>query len=121
MPGKAAKFVITERQHSGLQEIFMARASEVRMAQRARITLLAFEGRKNEQIGAEVEMNPDQVGVWRKRWKGAFTQLVAVECNESRDGLRKAILQVLADEQRSGRRRRITPEQQAQLVALACE
>lgn len=121
MPGKAAKVVITERQHSVLQEISVARTSEVRMAQRARIILLAFEGRKNEQIGAEVGMNPDQVGVWRKRWKGAFTKLVAVECNESRDGLRKAILQVLADEQRSGRRRRITPEQQAQLVALACE
>jgi len=79
MPGKAAKVVITERQQSVLQELSVARTSEVRMAQRARIILLAFEGWKNKQIGAEVGMNPDQVGAWRKRWKAAFTKLVAVD------------------------------------------
>jgi hypothetical protein len=121
MPGKAAKVVITERQQSVLQEIAAARTSEVRMSQRARIILLAFEGLKNEEVSAQVSMNPDQVGVWRKRWKAAFTQLVSVECTEPRDGLRKAILAVLADEHRSGRPARITAEQQAQLVALACE
>ena len=121
MPGKAAKVVITERQQSLLQEIAAARTSEVRMSQRARIILLAFEGLKNEEVNAQVSMNPDQVGVWRKRRKAAFTQWVSVECTEPRDGLRKAIREVLADEQRSGRPARITAEQQAQLVALACE
>jgi hypothetical protein len=86
-----------------------------------RIILLAFEGLKNEEVSVHVAMNPDQIGVWRKRWKAAFTQLVSVECTEPRDGLRKAILAVLADEHRRGRPARITAEQQAQLVALACE
>lgn len=44
MPGKAAKVLITERQQSVLQEIASARTSEVRMLERARIVLLAFEG-----------------------------------------------------------------------------
>jgi hypothetical protein len=44
-----------------------------------------------------------------------------MECTEPRDGLRKAILVVFADEHRSGRPARITAEQQAQLVALASE
>lgn len=121
MPGKAAKVVITERQQSVLQEIASARTSEVRMSERARIVLLAFEGYKNEEIGLQVGMNPDQVGVWRRRWKAAFAKLVSVECNEPRDGLRKAILLVLADEHRTGRPARITAEQKALLVALACE
>ena len=54
MPGKAAKVVITERQQSVLQEIAAARTSEVRMSQRARIILLAFEGLKNEEVSAQV-------------------------------------------------------------------
>jgi len=121
MPGKAAKVVITERQQSVLQEIAAARTSEVRMSQRMRIILLAFEGLKNEEVSIQVSMNPDQVGVWRKRWKTACTQLVSVECTEPRDGLRKAILVVFADEHRSGRPARITAERQAQFVPLACE
>jgi hypothetical protein len=103
MPGKAAKVVITERHQSVLQEIAAARTSEVRMSQRARIILLAFEGLKNEEVGAQVSMNRVQVCVSRKRWKAAFTQLVSVESTEPRDVLRKSILEVLADEHRSGR------------------
>jgi hypothetical protein len=66
---------------------------------------------------------PEQLdaAVWRKRWKADFTQSVSVECTEPRDGLRKAILAVFADEHRSGRPARIKAEQQAQLVALTCE
>jgi transposase len=121
MPGKAAKVVITERQLSVLTEIAAARTSEVRMAQRAQIILLAFEKLNNEQISARVGLNEDQVGLWRRRWQGAFPRLVSIECTESRDALRKAVLEVLRDRPRSGRPPRITAEQQAKLASMACE
>ena len=69
MPGKAAKVVITERQQELLREIAVARTSEVRMAQRARVILLAFEKLNNEEIGLVVELGPQQVGRWRRRWQ----------------------------------------------------
>jgi hypothetical protein len=78
--------------------------------------LLAFEGLKNEEVSDPVSSNPDQFGMWRQRWKGAFTQLVAVECTEPSDGLRKAILAVLADQHRGGRPARIKAEKQAHLT-----
>lgn len=121
MPGKAARVVITERQQDVLKEIAAARTSEVRMAQRAQIILLAFQRLNNEEISVQVDLNPDQIGRWRRRWQTAFAKLILVECNESRDVLRKSILSVLSDEHRSGRPPRITSEQQAKLVAMACE
>lgn len=121
MPGKAAKIVITERQQEVLQQLRAARTSEVRIAQRAAVVLLGFEGQLNEEISRVVGLNPDQVGVWRRRWQKAFPKLVAVECAESADKLRKAIIGVLSDEHRSGRPPQITPEQQSKLISLACE
>jgi hypothetical protein len=38
-----------------------------RCHQRTRIILLAFEGLKNEEVSAQLSMNPDHVGVWRNR------------------------------------------------------
>lgn len=121
MPGKAAKIVITERQQKVLQELCAARTTEVRIAERATVILLGFEGRKNEEISPVVGLNPDQVGMWRRRWQQAFPKLVTVECTESHDKLRKAVIGVLSDQHRSGRPPRLTSEQQAKLISLACE
>lgn len=121
MPGKAAKIVITERQEVLLRELAVGRRSEVRLAQRARIILLAFEKHTNEEISEVVGLNPDQVGCWRRRWQQRFNKLVAIECTESFDCLRKAIEDVLSDLPRSGRPAGITSEQQAQIISVACE
>ena len=121
MPGKAAKIVITERQQLLLEEMASARCIEVRLAERAAIILLAFEGLKNQEISSIVGINRDQVGLWRRRWKAAFEQLVAVECGEPLDRLRKEIISLLSDRHRSGRPPRISSEQQTKLIALACE
>lgn len=121
MPGKAAKIVITERQQLLLEEMASARCIQVRLAERAAIILLAFEGLQNQEIASIVGINRDQVGLWRRRWQGAFERLVAVECSESLDRLRKEIVSLLSDRHRSGRPPRITSEQQAKLISLACE
>jgi transposase len=80
MPGKAAKVVISEMQQSVLEEIAASRTAAVRLVQRVKIILLAFRGMLNEQISAEVDLNPDQVGTWRRRWQQSFESLIAVEC-----------------------------------------
>lgn len=121
MPGKAAKVVITERQKDVLDSIRVSRTAPARLIERVRIILLAFEKNLNEEISKLVGLNPDQVGMWRRRWRDHFNRLVLIECQEGSRALRKAIETVLADAPRSGRKPRIDSEQQAQIVAIACE
>jgi len=121
MSGSAARVTITEQQQAILVELANARTTAVSLSQRSRIILLAFEKHTNEQISAEVNLNPDQVGRWRRRWQTAWDSLLQVECGGKPHELRDAIKKVLADLPRSGRPRQITPEQQARMISLACE
>ena len=121
MSGSAAKVTITERQQEILVGFAEARKVDVGLAQRSRIVLLAFEKLTNECISEIVELNPDQVGIWRRRWQDAWNSLIQVECGGTPHELRKAIEKALADLPRSGRPARISSEQQAKLISLACE
>ncbi len=121
MPGKAARIQVTERQMELLEEIVASRTVAVRLAQRAQIVLLAFQKHNNEEVGELVGLNPQQVSVWRKRWKADWERLISVECNESRSVLKSKIESLLADQPRKGRTPTFSPEQQAAIVALACE
>jgi hypothetical protein len=121
MPGKAAKVQVTERQMELLEEIVASRTAAVRLVQRAQIVLLAFRKHNNEEVGELVGLNPQQVSVWRKRWKADWERLIAVECNESRAVLKNEIESLLTDQPRKGRTPTFSSEQQAAIVALACE
>lgn len=122
MPGTAAKVIITERQQRILLAIVDRRTAPVRLVERARIILLAFENNRNDEIAEIVPLNPQQIGLWRRRWQAQFERLIAIECRDGETALRKAIEEdVLADAPRSGRTSRFTTEQQAQIVAIACE
>ena len=103
MPGKAARIQVTERQMELLEEIVASRTAAVRLAQRAQIVLLAFQKHNNEEVGELVGLNPQQVSVWRKRWKADWERLISVECNESRSVLKSKIESLLADQPRKGR------------------
>jgi hypothetical protein len=104
-----------------LEEIVASRTASVRLVQRAQIILLAFQKRNNEQIGEVVGLNPQQVSVWRKRWKANFDHLIQVECSDTKAALQRAIEKVLADLPRKGCDSKFTTEQQAAIVAIACE
>lgn len=121
MPGKAAKIQVTERQFALLEEIVASRTASVRLVQRAKIVLLAFAKHNNEEVGEIVGLNPQQASVWRKRWKVNWQRLISIECQEPRSVLKKEIESLLADQPRKGRTSTFTPEQQAAIVALACE
>lgn len=121
MPGTAAKVFFTEVQMQILEEIVASRTASVGLVQRAQMILLAYQKRNNEQIGQIVGLNPQQVSVWRKRWKAKQDHLIQVECTDTKAALRRAIETVLADLPRQGRHAKFTTDQQAAIVAIACE
>lgn len=120
MPGKAAKVVITERQQVILEELSRSRSESQMISQRAKIVLLAFAGRSNEDIGREVGLERKQVGLWRRRWRDAWDALTLLECCEPRR-LREAVRDTLKDAPRPGAPGTFTAEQITQILAVACE
>jgi transposase len=121
MPGKAAKVIVTEKQHAILESFAKSRSVSVSLAQRSRIILLAFDGHNNEAIESLVGLQHDAVGKWRRRWRDNWERLIDVECSEDRHVLEAEIIKLLADRKRSGRPPRITAEQQATVFKTACE
>lgn len=120
MPGKAAKVVVTERQAQLLQEYSTSRSIVGRLAQRARIVLLAFQGCSNEEIARQTGIGRLQVGLWRRRWHDNWEALTQLECHEPRK-LRQAIGEMFGDAPRAGGPSRITATQVSQIQAVACE
>jgi len=121
MSGKAAKILLTEKQQDILQKITRSTTSAQRLVQRARVILLAFEGRRNDDIATHVKLNRKQVGLWRRRWKESFDALVSIECRETGAALCRAVEDVLSDARRSGAHRKFSAEQMTQIMAIACE
>lgn len=120
MPGKAAKVTISERQQAVLIDLSRSRSEAKFISQRATIILLAFEKRSNEEIAEIVGLERKQVGFWRRRWQQAWNSLTLLECSEPRR-LREAVRETLRDAPRSGSPGTFTPEQVAQILAVACE
>ena len=88
---------------------------------RARIVLLAHQKLQNIQIAGQVGAERRSVGRWRKRWQDSFEALLAIELNEPRAALERAIVDVLRDAHRSGAPGKFSAEQIVQLVSIACE
>lgn len=88
---------------------------------RARIVLLAFEKKLNSQIAELVGCERHCVGRWRKRWQDSWNALLAIEMNEPRAVLERAIIDTLRDAHRSGAPTKFSAEQVVQLVSTACE
>jgi transposase len=66
----APKVIVTDEQRKTLVSLARGRSTPVRLMQRAQIVLLAADGKRNEQIAAELELDPSVVG----RWRGRFSQ-----------------------------------------------
>lgn len=81
----------------------------------------AFTGADNADIAQEIDLGPDAVGIWRRRWARSWSQLILVECVEGKTDLHRAIAALLGDAPRSGNPGKFTAEQVTQIMALACE
>src|SRR5438132_13992698 len=93
---------LTEQQRSELQRLIHSGKSAARVQTRARILLLAEQGKGDEQIAQALLTSPTNVQRTRQR----FCQ--------------KGFERALYDEPRPGRPPRITGEVEAKLVMLAC-
>jgi transposase len=89
------------RRHSSAQQLVV----------RARIVLLAHEGKNNEQIARELNITVDTARLWRNRWL-SFQEIPLADLSVS---------ERLEDAPRPGKPPTITAEQVCQIVALACE
>ena len=121
MGKKAAKVTLTSKQRAVLEPMARARTAPQRLVERCRIVLMSAEDRDNEDLAEELGVDRQRVRRWRSRWASAREALLAAEEGGATDkDLEKLILAVLADDERSGAPARFTPEQVAEIIALAC-
>lgn len=73
----APEIVLTSEEHTELTKLARSKLSSVRLAQRARIVLLAAEGMQNKAIAQQLGVGRVQVARWRERY--AESRLAGIE------------------------------------------
>ena len=112
MPGpKPPAVEVTAEERVELERLVRRHTTGQQLAERARIVLLMADGLNNSEVARTVAVDVDTVRKWRRRWRRVGAVPLAEEGVASR----------LADAPRTGTPARITPEQVARIVALACE
>lgn len=116
------KIILSERQHTVLEQIVRRYSSPQGLVQRAQIILLANQNINNTQIAHQLQLARNTVRMWRQRWLGAVERLIAVETEGIMEkDLAQMIAIMLGDAPRPGTPATFTTEQVVQIVALACE
>jgi len=115
----APQVKLSEGQQQVLEELSRSRQMPHAVVQRACIILQAADGKRNTEIGLELGLDEDAVGLWRRRWIAGGGALSRQEGKDN--ALREAIACLLADVPRPGCPPTFTAEQVCQLMALACE
>ncbi len=73
----ARRITLTDDERTTLTRWSRGRSTPVRLMERARIVLLAAEGKMNKDIATELEIMPNTVGRWRKRFaEGGVTAIM---------------------------------------------
>ncbi len=108
---KAPRIELDETSRDALIALTRRHTTPQQLVPRARIVLLAAEGKNNAQIAQELSVSIDMARLWRRRW----LSLAAIPLQELSAAER------LEDAPRPGKPVSIGPEQVCQIVALACE
>lgn len=108
---KPAVVDLSAKEREELERLTRRYGTPQQIALRGRIVLQAGAGLNNAQIGRELGLNVDTVRLWRQRWLGFQGMSLADMSVEAR----------LRDAARPGRPAQITPEQEYQIVEMACE
>lgn len=113
---------VTEKQEIILQRILRRTTSPQNLVLRAKIVQVGTEyGRRDTQIGRDLDCNPQTVRTWRHRWLTAWEKLVEIEESTTDQELEAAIIEVLSDRPRSGAPAKFTAEEVCQIISIACE
>jgi putative transposase len=108
---KPAELMLSEQERKELEALVRRQSTPQQVAKRARIVLLAADGKRNAEIARELEVSVDTARTWRGRWIG----WQPVPLSEL------SIRERFEDIARPGRPSEITAEQTCQMVAMACE
>ena len=112
---------LTEQQHTVLTKIERREKSSQQQIRRTKVILLAAQRLNNSSIAKRLNLTLQTVRRWRGRWLEVSPAMRTAEDNGDHKQLEQLILEVLCDEDRSGRPAVFTPEQICQIVAIACE
>ena len=104
---KAPPIQLSPDQEPPLKDLVRAHSTPQKLAERARIILLAAAGKGVEETAAALGVWRKTVRHWRRRWEAA----------EASAG----VAERLSDAPRCGAPATFTPEQICQIMALACE
>ena len=107
----AVQIVLDSETRQALDKLVRRRSTAQQIVLRARIILLAADGKTSTQIASELAITREMVGLWRKRW-ASFSAIPLSELSVS---------ERLEDAPRPGKPVTITAEQVCQITALACE
>ena len=112
MPGpKPPKITLTEAERQGLKKLSQRYSTSQQLALRARIILLAADGKNHAEIAKEMQVSIDMARLWRQRW-------LALQPIALKD---LSLEERLADLPRPGTPSRLTADQICQIAQLACE
>ncbi len=112
MPGpKPPQLTLTEADQQGLKKISRRYSTSQQLALRARIILLAAEGKNHAEVAHALHISVDMARLWRQRW--LTLQPIALQDL----GLEER----LADLPRPGTPAHLTADQICQIERLACE
>ncbi len=119
---KALPIKLSSRTEQLLQQIIRETTNSYRLVRRAKLILRAASGESNSSISRRLELDREQVRLWRERWWEGSNQLSAAEQEQVTDKkLMVLINELLSDRQRPGTTKSFTVEQVVQIVAIACE
>ena len=76
----APEIVLTEDERRELVRLVRSKLSSVRAVQRARMVLLAADGKQNRDIAVTLGIGRVQVARWRERYRQQ--RLAGIECHE---------------------------------------
>lgn len=118
---KALPIYLPSRIEKILQQIVRGTTNSYRLVRRAKVVLAAASGESNSAISRKLELDREQVRLWRERWREASEQLARQEQQLTDKHLTALSSQVLCDRPRPGTNKFFSTEQVVQIVAIACE
>ena len=102
---------LSESERSELQRLVRRHSTTQQIVLRARIILAADAGLNNSQIARQLDLTPETVRLWRKRWV-AFQAIALADLS---------VAERLSDSPRPGRPAEISAQQVCQIKAVACD
>ncbi len=108
---KPQSIELTEEERQSLEKVTKQHSTPQQHVKRAKIVLMASEGKNNTEIAREMGVHVDMVRRWRKRW----FDLEAIPLEEL------SVTERLEDLPRPGAPPKLTADQICQIEALACE